>query len=208
MHRRWRQRGVLSRRRKLRRRNGRWSIHHGWLRRALLKERGVEHAKRTTDETDDRRQRRQQLREITARETRNDSKYWNNHRTRQKQYRALFHALATRRHPLRLVRRTVNRYQAAIRQQLNHAIERETTTGAESHYSRNLLLTALRTKHGDRSSPTDSYDVLDNTRCHPLLEKHFEVCDRAAVIIARLDQAVEQHGKQRTRLVPRSRDVS
>src|SRR5689334_5330793 len=144
---RWRrQRSVLPRRRKLLRRHRRWSIHHA-LRRSLFEQRRIKHPEWTTNETDDRRQRRQQLRKIRRRETRNGAEDRNDHRARQQQNRPLFHALAPRRDLHRLVRRTVNRHHAAARQQVNDAIERETTAGTKPHCSRYLLLTALRTIH-------------------------------------------------------------
>src|SRR5690242_7755366 len=163
--RRWRrQRRVLPRRRKLLRGQRRWSIHHA-LRRALFEQRRVKHSEWATNKTDDRRQRRQQLRKIRRRETRNGAENRNDHRARQQQNRSLFHALASRRDLHRLVRRAVNRHHAAARQQMNDAIERETTTGTKPHCSRNLLLTALRTIHEIVPRQWTLYDTLDNTCC-------------------------------------------
>ena len=68
---------------------------------------------------------------------------------------ALFHAFATRRDRNRLVGVSVDGDHSACPEQLNHAVKRKTTPRTEPDNSSSLLLTALRTKHGDCSSSTD-----------------------------------------------------
>src|SRR6185436_94160 len=92
----------------------------------------------------------------------------------------------------RLVGRTVCRQRAATAQQLYDAIKGKTATRAEADDSGNLLLTALRTKHGDCSSPTGCYVALDNKPRSGLIGKHFNHCHCSALMFVGLTESLKQ----------------
>src|SRR5262245_41571027 len=93
----------------------------------------------------------------------------------------------------------VNGNHSAGTEQLNNAVKRKTTPRTEPDCSSSLLLTALRTKHGECSSPTDSYDGLDNSHKKAQMTQKglcLLVAHRPASIVTRADKRLDQQSDQ------------